>query len=296
MGGSQTWTFSRIKTRMQCPYMEHLRYELEMSPIQRKDALGIGEAVHKGIETRSVEVALSCFDEEFPQNQHAADDLEVKKATVIAMLTGYFEQFPAFEEHSPELEFSLPMISRTGRRSRSQIIAGKIDDIVRMPDGDWVIEYKTASRLDGAYFDRLYVDDQITMYCYAAKRMGFNPVGVIYRVIRKPTIRQRNNESIPQYIDRLIQDYRSRPEYYFHERKLYRPQSVLKAFEADLYDKVRTFNRDKRNDLNYKNTSHCSNYGGCPYLPLCCGFAGAESMYERKKAHEELDGGEVVWD
>lgn len=281
---------------MNCPFSEHLRYDEELTPIRRKEALSIGEAVHKGIETWSIDVALSLLDGIYPTSQEEADELEITRATVEAMLAGYFEQFEPFEDHRPETEFELPLLLKGGRKSRVHYLAGKIDDIVRTPDGDWIVEYKTAGKLDGAYFERLYVDDQITTYCYAARRLGYNPVGVIYRVIRKPTIRPKKGESIAQFTERLAEDYRSRPEFYFHERKLYRSQDDLNVFEAELRDKVLTFDRDKKAGLNFRNTSHCSGYGGCPYLPLCCGHSGANALYEHKQAHEELNGGEVVWD
>ena len=296
MGRQEIWTHSRIKTRMNCPWMEHLRYELELVPIRRKEALSIGEAVHKGIETWSLETALSCFDGIFPADQQEADELEVAKATVEGMLTGYFDRYEPFEDHKPETEFRLPLILKGGRKSRVHYIAGKIDDIVHTPQGDWLVEYKTASQLTASYFDRLYVDDQITTYCYAARRLGMNPVGVIYRVLRKPTIRPRKGESIRQYTDRLIEDYKARPDFYFFEQKLYRSQDDLNVFEIELRDKVLTFDRDKKSSLNFRNTSHCSNYAGCPYLPLCTRQNEAQELYEHKRAHEELNGGESAWD
>lgn len=296
MGRKEIWTHSRLKTRMNCPWKEHLRYDRELVPIRRKEALSIGEAVHKGIETWSLETALSCFDNIFPADQQEADALEVAKATVEGMLTGYFARFKPFAWHDPEKEFELPLLHRGGRKSRIHFIAGKIDDIVHEHHGDWIVEYKTAGQLTGAYFERLYLDEQITMYCYAAKRMGYNPLGVIYRVIRKPTIRPRKGESIRQYTDRLVEEYRARPDFYFLEQKLYRSQDDLNVFEIELRDKVLTFDRDKKASLNFRNTSHCSDYGGCPYLPLCTRRSGAECLYEHRKPHEELNGGETTWD
>lgn len=296
MGRQEIWTHSRLKMRMNCPWKEHIRYERELVPIRRKEALSIGEAVHKGIETWSLETALSCFDGIFPADQQEADELEVAKATVEGMLTGYFERYEPFEDHKPETEFKLPLVLKGGRKSRVHYIAGKIDDIVHTPQGDWLVEYKTASQLTGSYFERLYLDEQVSMYCYVLRRLGYNPVGVIYRVIRKPTIKVRKNESIRQYTDRLIEEYRARPDFYFLEQKLYRTQDDLDEFEIELRNKVQIFDRDKKSGLNFRNTSHCSDYGGCPYLPLCTRRSGAECLYEHRKPHEELNGGEITWD
>ena len=298
MGGKtvpQIWTHSRIKCRMNCPMLEHLRYEEELTPIRRQDALMIGSAVHKGIETWSIEEAMREFDSFQITCQEDADELEIAKATVAGMLTGYMCRFEPFEDHRPELEFSLPLILPTGRASKKYIVAGKIDDIEITKDGDWIVEYKTAGQLNGAYFERLYVDEQITMYCYAAKRLGFNPIGVKYRVIRKPTIRPRKGESMHQYLDRLTQDYLDRPEFYFYEQKLYRSQDDLEAFGKLLLRRITEFDRAKKLGMNWMNTGHCSVYAGCRYLPLCTRQNGAEALFERKAAHEEL-GGNDTWD
>lgn len=294
--GSEIWTHSRIKARMNCPRLEHLRYTEELVPIGRSAALDIGTAVHKGIEEWSVEEALKTFDGIEPTDQNEADEIEIAKATVEGMLTGYMSRFEPFRRHTPEKEFRLPLLLTGGKKSRKHFIAGKIDDIVHELDGDWIVEYKTAGQLNGAYFDRLYVDEQITMYCYAAKRMGFNPIGVIYRVIRKPTIRPRKEESISQYTKRLIEEYGSRPEFYFYEQRLYRSQSELASFEESLRERILSFEKDKRAGRNYMNTGHCCVYAGCRYLPLCTGQNGAECLYEHKAAHEELNGGKNTWD
>ena len=293
MGGKavpQLWTHSRIKARMNCPRLEHLRYEEELTPIRRREALAIGTAVHKGIEKWSVEEGLKELDGIIPTDQAEADELEIARATVEGMLTGYMNRFAPFEKHSPELEFRLPLILDGGRKSRKHLIAGKIDDIEHTADGDWIVEYKTAGQLTGAYFDRLYVDEQITMYCYAARRLGYHPIGVKYRVIRKPTIRPRRGESNRQYVTRLIQDYSERQDFYFFEQSLYRAQDDLDAFEISLRERILGFERDKQKGRNYMNTGHCCVYAGCQYLPVCTKQNGAEALFERRAAHEELGG------
>lgn len=291
----QIWTHSRIKARMNCPRLEHLRYEEELTPIRRKQALSIGSAVHKGIETWSIQEALAEFDDVIPADQDEYNELEIAKATVQGMLTGYMQRYEPFTDHRPEMEFSLPLILASGRESKKYILAGKIDDIEITDEGDWIVEYKTAGQLTGAYFERLYVDEQITMYCYAAKRLGFNPIGVKYRVIRKPTIRPRKGENMTQYTDRLIAEYRDRPDFYFCQQKLYRTQDDLKAFEKTLRQRILEFDRAKKLGMNWMNTGHCSVYSGCQYLPLCTKQSGAEAMFEHRAAHEELEG-EVKWD
>lgn len=286
----EIWTFSRLKARMNCPMAEHLRYGEELVLERFSEPLATGTAVHKGIETRSIEEALKTFDGIQPADQAEENELEIARATVTGMLTGFFERFEPFEQHSPEMQFELPLLLKGGKKSRKHYIAGKMDDLAAMDDGDWIIEYKTAGQLNQGYFDRLYVDEQITMYMYAANRLGYRPKGVIYRVIRKPTIRPHKGESIAQYTDRLAEDYTKRPEFYYFEQRLYRPQDQLEDFEESLRERILTFYAEEQKGRHYRNPSQCTNYGTCPYLPLCAGEAGAETLYTHRAPNEELRG------
>lgn len=283
------WTSSRLKAYQTCPMKEALRYRKNLAPIGRKQALSIGTAIHKGIEMWDEEAGIEALSFPFPSTQEEADEQEVARTTVLGLLRGYYQTFAPFEVHVPELSFYLPM--RTGKRSsRIFEIAGKIDDIATINGQNWIVEYKTASKLDGSYFDRLYVDSQITMYMTAAERLGFNPVGVIYRVLRKPQIRRGKTESVEQFLNRLESDIASRPDFYFMEKRLYRSKADLADFEQMLYQEAKLANTMYKQDRCYKHSTACSVYGACEYLPLCMGEAGAEALYETREPHEELKG------
>jgi hypothetical protein len=210
------------------------------------------------------------------------------KVTAEALLTGYMKRFEPFEKHEPEKLFNMSIRTPNGRSSTRKALAGKIDDIAVLNGEQWLVEYKTASKLDGTYFDRLYVDTQITTYMLAARRMGYDPSGVIYRVLRKPALRKTQKESLEQFLNRLEADISARPEFYFDERKLYRTSDDLDAFERQIYHETRQADENYRKGLCYKHSTACSMYGRCEYLPLCMGEAGAEAMFEIKEPHEEL--------
>jgi len=286
------WTNSRLKMYQACPMKEKFRYRDCIAPIGKKNALNIGTAVHRGIETWSIEEGLNALKFGFPASTEEANEQDITRGTVDAMLNGYFARFEPFEEHKPELEFSLALRfpTKRGMRSSNKIrICGKIDDLVVINGELWIVEYKTASQIDKSYFDRLYLDSQITLYMMAAKRLGYKPVGVIYRVIRKPQIKQRQNETVDAYIDRLKQDYLARPDFYFFETKLYRTDSDIDQFEIDLWNEIKIANTSAAVGNFFRHSHACSNYGTCPYFPLCTGEAGAEMLFEHKEPHEELE-------
>ena len=286
------WTNSRLKEYQACPMKEKFRYRDCLVPIGKKEALNIGTAVHRGIEMWSVDEGIAALKFDFPTSTEEADSQEIIRGTVRAMLNGYFNAFEPFDEVLPEVGFSLPArypTKRGMRRHNNTQLCGKIDAIATINGEQWIVEYKTASKIDKGYFDRLYVDSQITFYMMAAKRMGYNPVGVIYRVIRKPQIQIRKGETVEAYIERMVQDYLARPSFYFFQTKLYRSQSDIGKFEVDVWHETRQANSNAAAGHFYRHSHACSNYGTCPYLPLCTGEGGAEIMYEYKEPHEELD-------
>ncbi|MBQ6713030.1 MAG: PD-(D/E)XK nuclease family protein [Selenomonadales bacterium] len=284
-------TFSRIKARKNCPMAEHIRYGLELVPRNKKKSLGLGSAIHLGLETDDIDKAVGYFDGVFPDSQEEANELEVQRATVRAMLTGYFARFGKWgEETIRELSFDIPIRNpKTGAVSRSFRLQGKIDAITVIDGKTWLVEYKTASQINKGYFDRVSLDEQITLYMYAYReRFGVKPEGVIYRVLKKPTIRQTKKESMEQFCNRLEQDYVDRPDFYFFEQKYYRSENDLKQFEKELWAFTQQYLYEKRNDINCKNASRCLDFGQCEYMPICLGEADLELDYVKKEKHEEL--------
>ena len=284
-------TFSRIKARKNCPMAEHIRYDLELVPRNKKKSLGLGSAVHLGLETDDIDKAVGYFDGVFPDSQEEANELEVQRATVRAMLTGYFDRFGKWgEETIRELSFDIPIRNpKTGAVSRSFRLQGKIDAITVIDGKTWLVEYKTANQINKGYFDRVSLDEQITLYMYAYReKFGVKPEGVIYRVLKKPTIRQTKKESLEQFCNRLEQDYVDRPDFYFFEQKYYRSENDLKQFEKELWAFTQQYLYEKRNDINCKNASRCLDFGQCEYMPICLGEADLELDYVKKEKHEEL--------
>ncbi|MDR3717294.1 MAG: PD-(D/E)XK nuclease family protein [Bryobacteraceae bacterium] len=81
----------------------------------------------------------------------------------------YTERYPTEELEIVALEktFEGPIgNSATGAASRSVVLAGKVDGIVRVGDEYFVLEHKTASQMDADYLEKLWSDFQITLYAH----------------------------------------------------------------------------------------------------------------------------------
>lgn len=287
-------TNSNMAIVKNCPKMFQYRILDKLTPKYKTEARGIGTAFHRGVETGSICEALYTFDGIFPNSQEEQDALDIKRATVQAMVEGYFEAFERFENIESEIEFDLPIINpRTNKPSKSFTLAGKVDGLVKIGGKYWLLELKTAGQINSTYIDKLMIDSQITTYFYALQRhKNINLSGVIYRIVKKPSIRQTKKETVQQYCERLIEDYKFRPDFYFFEEKLYRSNEDMKLYERELWMFTQYLLQCNREGLWYRNTSRCADWGKCDYLPLCTGQLDAMDLYEVREPNEELEGEE----
>ena len=193
----------------------------------------------------------------------------------------------------PEVEFTLPIINpKTGKASRCFRLAGKVDGICTKYGETWLVEYKTASTITKQYVDRLCLDGQVTTYLYAMQKVLGRPIaGVIYRVIRKPSIRRGQKESAEQYCSRLEADYQERPEFYYYEQLLYRNPDDISAYEQELWDITQRILLDRRHGICPHNTARCTDFGSCEYMPICRHDDQWQALYEHCEPNQELSNG-----
>jgi hypothetical protein len=161
------------------------RYQYALVGQADRPALRFGSAMHLGVETwrrtHDPEQVFAAIDEACTgwEDRHQV-------ATAVALLDGYMRVWhddPVFD--SVEMQWHMPLIHPGGRTSTRHELAGKIDGF---HDG-WVWETKTAGEdisPASQYWLRLRLDPQVTMYLNALADL--NPRGIMYDVIRKPTI------------------------------------------------------------------------------------------------------------
>jgi len=184
----------------QCYY----RYELGLRRVSDAAALRIGAAVHLGLERWSRGTAADAAILESTRSYETcppwaeSDDWEVERETVANLLAGYFWRYQndPLEYVEVEKAWSMPLVNpETGRASRTYELAGKRDGLVKAPDGRlFVLERKTTGDDIGPesdYWLRLRCDPQISLYILSARHDGHDVAGVVYDVVRKPSIRPR---------------------------------------------------------------------------------------------------------
>jgi hypothetical protein len=225
-------TASRIKTLLHCMRRHYLRYEVGLAAATAGDALRFGSAWHRAMEARwhgdAFEFALAAA----VGTRQEIDELQA--AILAGLLAAYYALYaedPVRELH-PEVEF-IGLV----RYSRDFCAAGKIDGLGTLRDGRLaLVEHKTTGESvapDSDYWLRLRADKQIAQYILAAREIGWDIETVIYDVARKPAIRQKQNETVPQFADRLAADAKARPEFYFARREVPVIEQDLAEFEAE---------------------------------------------------------------
>ena len=180
-----------------------------------------------------------------------------------------------------ERQFELPLTNPdSGKPSRAFLLAGKIDAIVKMPDGRLaVLEYKTAGEdisPDSEYWLRLRCDGQISLYVIAARALDFDVATVLYDVTRKPTIRLRQNETPQQYGQRLLDDIATRPDFYYARREIPRLEDDLAEYGAEVWQQAQQLlevrrRADRLPDPSrawFRNAGRWT-CGWCDFAPLC---------------------------
>lgn len=286
-----TTTYSMWSTFRNCRRRCWYRYVEGLKPIDRDPNLHFGSVSHNWLELhhggqsddarRSIQIA-------WPSPEDAP-----KRMMAEAMFLGYVRRYAAEPFQVVELEKVIegPIVNpETGRISRTFVLRGKVDGLIKI-DGDyWLLEHKTAGTIDGTYLDRLWADFQIILYSYYLTMNGTPIKGVLYNILAKTRIRQKKGETQDEFWRRLVAKYQE-PEM-FHREQLFIGNEQYDDLLHDLWDLTQAYLEARKHNRWYKNPGNCFNWNRrCPYWPLCKG--GDNEMtranhYEVVEPHEEL--------
>lgn len=235
MAGKETLSASRMSCFLQCPRMHYYRYELGIERDEPASALRFGTAMHAALEARANGADVGdAYEAALAAGESPDDPAELAK--LYGLLRGYYALYgePGGERETvasmhPECRFALEIPhSRTFRH------VGVIDGLATLTDGRLaVVEHKTTGEdISPAadYWQRLRFNGQLFLYVMAARAHGWDVDTVVYDVIRKPAIRQRQGETAEQYGERLAADAAERPEFYYARREVAVLDSAIQEF------------------------------------------------------------------
>lgn len=150
-------------------------------------------------------------------------------------------------------------------------------------------ENKTTGTLDTNYIARLPLDFQVIGYCWGIRdglKLG-TPDWVMYNASLKTRLRQKQSETLGQYLDRIEEDYLADPTKYFYRELLVFDDDAIDRFVNELSRWViQDLEGAIRTGFFSKNTRQCTAYGICDYMQICSGaipLKEAILQFERKE-------------
>jgi len=302
------FSHTRIQTYLDCPRKYKHYYLNRVAMRKRPIYFVLGSAMHKFIEmfyrTQDVALAKRQVEQEFAKvdrtllNREEVHDLEVAKNTALGMAAAYpkfyKQDFDEFDKFLTEQEFNFPFPKWHDAQTEEDrpTYGGFIDLLVKDHAGDWwQIETKTASAqtLTAGYFDRVKLDSQVMGYMHACKEiLGVFPRGIIYNVIKKPSIRLKKGESLREFQQRVYHEYTkfATEKKYFTRTQVIVDRRRLKEWLKQTTTLANHIQDQVKNKSKFwpMNTGHCQGkFGSCQYMPACIARSYNKILYVKDK-------------
>jgi hypothetical protein len=319
-------TYSMWSLFRNCRKAVEWRYLEQLVPTTRDRNLHFGAIIHECLQTwhqrRDVNEVLALIDRLCP-NRLQDEDQRRDWHLAIAMMRAYATRHATedFTIVALEKTFEGPIVNpATGASSRSFVLAGKVDGIVRIGNDYFVVEHKTAGQLDSDYLERLWTDFQITIYSYYVEQAMDIPItGILYNVLVKAKLQQGKGETEQEFQERregllakskagkttakrrmpeTDDEFQQRlAEKYMeptmlHREMLYLSRDRFETLRSELWELTQAFLDARRRGVFYQNTAFCFNYQRpCPYFALCRSNGNPnliDNFYQRVAPNEEL--------
>lgn len=288
--GREHLSVTSLSALLNCQRRYQLHYETRLRLRDKPTALSLGGAYAKALEERDPTAGSRALAAERTiWSQEDQDRLEIDCAIVEACAETYLAHWPERDDELREFGFRVRLRNPwTGSPSRTFDLLGYADGLFPSM-GNWgLIENKLVGQVTQVSVKRLPLDRQLALMAYGVWRATAVPVvDVDYRFVRKPSIRQRQGETVAEFTERLREDYRTRPDFYCVEEHLVRSAEDLLRIEAELWVWADQLRQAKATGFWPRNTSHCADFGGCAYIPVCVGDPDAEHLYEIKPRSDE---------
>ena len=233
---------TKISDFKACRRLYFFRYIEEILPVQESNALKDGKGYHSKIEELYNEGSFSLTGDK-----------------TDAMAKAYRKYiYPKLKIKSVEDWF-------TKQLNDNHTLIGRLDGVAE--DGI-VVEHKTTSSdIDENYIHRLNWNEQILCYMLAN---GITEM--YYTVCKKPTLRQRKDETSEEFVQRCFDWYAVDTDKKIALIKISRTKQELAEFEKYLI-KLADEMQACESDMLYTNPTHCMAWGApCPYQSICLNY------------------------
>lgn len=221
--------------------------------------------------------------------------LEIEKAKIKGMLEGYkrryktddstYKRIVCEQEAKIPIEVDKKLLDATEFSHVTYF--GYLDCLMQDKNGDWWIkETKTTSDSSEDFITQAKLNFQLFGYMFLARSLvGKWPKGVIFDVVKKTQIRQKQNESISAFMRRCV-------EYYLDDTKdMYRRSEIrVDKRELSLWKRETRYEAEDilashARDYFPMNNEQCKGkYGLCPLFQVCSTGKVSRLLFDVKKS------------
>lgn len=306
-------TQSEMAEYKTCQYKWYLNYMKLLTPKKPSPALEDGTIFHESLDKLYSGVDMKTIGQDITSDYRklikesklpiTADDIEryeKRRMIMQAMVFSYAEHYASDKvdwnvTHTEE-EFAI----KYDRDGIAFIMRGKRDGRLLKTDDDsgknYILEHKSTAMLKATYISQLEMSLQMQVYLLADWKVQKEDraEALIINAALKSKLRQGKKESSQDYLNRVIEAYKTDPEKHFFREELRIPLKTLKKIEQDVIKLVRHMQRSEANPEEevYRDEGACYKYGPCAFLPICKSRSlkgpHMNAYYTRDKKHQEL--------
>lgn len=268
---------SSLSTFLSCPKKYDYKYNKLLDPTHYSSALSIGIIVHAIAEENhlgvkgSYDKAVAEIREKY-KTEAVEKDINYATAIGISWSTYWNNSLTSLGNQ----QFSWLAVEREWRFNISSetkdVLVGKSDGYLQHKTMGkcFLYELKTATDRDReSYINQLQSNSQINNNVIALVEDGLDCDGVVYDIIWKPSLRQKQSETDEGFQTRLINTMTAEPDKYFTRHLIYRNKGRLMEHVRDLRQQYSALAHVKANGF-FRNTGSCKMYNTtCAYYEAC---------------------------
>lgn len=262
-----------------CP-RRYYHYKIANTPVdsdynQDMQSFAVGKVFHQVLEDNNhvkPEKIVNAIEEAC--DEHNCEHTNIPM--IHAMLLRYYEEHKKRGLEVVKCEYMI----------NDDMVIGFVDVIMKEPNGAWfIVDLKTYKSLYYVKPANLTMDYQLNLYASyradIAKELDLDPFaykGAILRVVTKPSLKQRKDESYVEYVSRMKESAGCKMFDFDIPDRHMNPETVLEQ-HLELHKKSLEMRKwDDKGSCNYNN---CFSYNSpCPYYSQCHSGEYTELMEE----------------
>ena len=275
-------TASSLACVRQCPKKYENEYIKLMQIKKEREYLTFGTNGHKALAI-FFKNGPDALQDHFNSEGYQDDSQKLMSGKIRALVNQFIRSEEALSIKPIMIEEHIEY------QCEDKTIAGLIDLVGEVNGKKWLIDHKFLASISDASSYKL--NSQMDSYLLALSKMGIQCEGIIWNLIRKPSIKVKQKETIDEYIERLQDDVDDRPDFYYMFLPVKRTPNEIAENDPEVAMQIKYLNWLKETGNFFKDKSRCGDYGGCQFNSLCTPGLSMDEFETKDSKHLELEGG-----